>query len=176
MVDFFVVVASSGAGDELQGIKRGLLELADVVAVNKADGDQVERANRAAMEYRTALTFSPRATATGIRRCTLSARDNRGLDALWAKIEERHAALNRLGALRHAVAIRPPLDAGDFRATPDGRIRRPPRGPSFPGTGKEGPRRRDHACRRGAPSLRGSPESRAPTRRSLNSLPSRPGP
>jgi len=55
MADVFVVVAIPGAGDELQGIKRGLLELADIVAVNKADGDQVERANRAAMEYRTAL-------------------------------------------------------------------------------------------------------------------------
>ena len=55
MVDVFVVVGIPGAGDELQGIKRGLLELADVIAVNKADGDQVERANRAAMEYRTAL-------------------------------------------------------------------------------------------------------------------------
>ena len=53
MVDVFVVVAIPGAGDELQGIKRGLLELADIIAVNKADGDQVERANRAAMEYRT---------------------------------------------------------------------------------------------------------------------------
>ena len=55
MVDVFVVVGIPGAGDELQGIKRGLLELADIIAVNKADGDQVERANRAAMEYRTAL-------------------------------------------------------------------------------------------------------------------------
>ena len=52
MVDVFVVVAIAGAGDELQGIKRGLLELADIIAVNKADGDNVERANRAAMEYK----------------------------------------------------------------------------------------------------------------------------
>ena len=91
--------AFPGAGDELQGIKRGLLELADVIAVNKADGDQVERANRAAMEYRTALhilaagnpNWSPEVL-------TVSARDNTGLDALWTKVEERHAALEASGA------------------------------------------------------------------------------
>ncbi len=55
MVDVFVIVAIPGAGDELQGIKRGLLELADIIAVNKADGDNVERADRAAVEYRTGL-------------------------------------------------------------------------------------------------------------------------
>ncbi len=100
MVDVFVVIAIPGAGDELQGIKRGLLELADVIAVNKADNDNVERANRATTEYRTALhilaaghsTWSPVVL-------TLSARDNRGLDALWAKIEERHAKLSESGVL-----------------------------------------------------------------------------
>jgi LAO/AO transport system kinase len=100
MVDVFVVVGIPGAGDELQGIKRGLLELADVIAVNKADGDQVERANRAAMEYRTALhilaagnpNWSPEVL-------TVSARDNTGLDALWTKVEERHAALEKSGGL-----------------------------------------------------------------------------
>ena len=69
MVDVFVIVAIPGAGDELQGIKRGLLELADIIAVNKADGDNVERASRAAIEYRTALISSPRATRTGSRKC-----------------------------------------------------------------------------------------------------------
>jgi LAO/AO transport system kinase len=100
MVDIFVVIAIPGAGDELQGIKRGLLELADIIAVNKADGDQVERANRAAMEYRTALHI----LAAGHphwdpQALTLSARDNNGLDALWTRIEERHAALQSSGAL-----------------------------------------------------------------------------
>ena len=60
MVDVFVVVAIPGAGDELQGIKRGLLELADIIAVNKADGDNIERANRAAVEYRTGAAYSRR--------------------------------------------------------------------------------------------------------------------
>ena len=100
MVDVFVVVAIPGAGDELQGIKRGLLELADIVAVNKADGDQVERANRAAMEYRTALHILAAGHANWDPQVlTLSARDNKGLDELWAKIDERHAALAASGAL-----------------------------------------------------------------------------
>ena len=100
MVDVFVVVGIPGAGDELQGIKRGLLELADVIAVNKADGDQVERANRAAMEYRTALHIlaagNPGWSPVVL---TVSARDNAGLDELWTKVEERHAALEASGAL-----------------------------------------------------------------------------
>ena len=100
MVDIFVVVGLPGAGDELQGIKRGLLELADIIAVNKADGDQVERANRAAMEYRTALHIlaagNPNWSPLVL---TVSARDNIGLDELWTKIEERHAAAEASGAL-----------------------------------------------------------------------------
>jgi GTPase len=100
MVDVFVVVGIPGAGDELQGIKRGLLELADVIAVNKADSDQVERANRAAMEYRAALHIlaagNPNWSPVVL---TVSARDNIGLDELWTKVEERHAALKASGAL-----------------------------------------------------------------------------
>ncbi|MGB6012371.1 MAG: methylmalonyl Co-A mutase-associated GTPase MeaB, partial [Desulfobacterales bacterium] len=57
MVDFFLVLMISGAGDELQGIKKGVLELADAVAVNKADGDNVERAEMARKQYETALHF-----------------------------------------------------------------------------------------------------------------------
>jgi LAO/AO transport system kinase len=100
MVDVFVVVGIPGAGDELQGIKRGLLELADVIAVNKADSDQVERANRAAMEYRAALHIlaagNPNWSPVVL---TVSARDNIGLDELWTKVKERHAALEASGAL-----------------------------------------------------------------------------
>jgi LAO/AO transport system kinase len=100
MVDVFVVVAIPGAGDELQGIKRGLLELADIIAVNKADGDQVERANRAAMEYRTALHILAAGHSNWDPQVlTLSARDNKGLDALWTKIIERHASLAASGGL-----------------------------------------------------------------------------
>jgi LAO/AO transport system kinase len=100
MVDVFVVVGIPGAGDELQGIKRGLLELADIIAVNKADGDQIERAKRAAMEYRTGLHIlaagNPNWSPAVL---TVSARDNAGLEELWSKIEERFAALKASGAL-----------------------------------------------------------------------------
>ena len=100
MVDIFVVVAIPGAGDELQGIKRGLLELADIIAVNKADGDNIERANRAAMEYRTALHILAAGHSNWEPQVlTLSARDNTGLDALWQKVKDRHAALSSSGLL-----------------------------------------------------------------------------
>ena len=100
MVDVFVVVAIPGAGDELQGIKRGLLELADIIAVNKADNDNVERANRAATEYRTALhILAASNTAWQPAVLTLSARENAGLDALWDKIVECHKTLIESGVL-----------------------------------------------------------------------------
>ena len=100
MVDVFVVVGIPGAGDELQGIKRGLLELADIIAVNKADGDNVNRAKRAATEYRTGLHIlaagNPNWSPLVL---TVSARENTGLDELWQKVEERHAALKEDGGL-----------------------------------------------------------------------------
>ena len=100
MVDVFVVIAIPGAGDELQGIKRGLLELADIIAVNKADDDNIERANRAATEYRTALHILAASNAAWQPAVlTLSARDNAGLDALWEKIGECHATLTDSGVL-----------------------------------------------------------------------------
>jgi LAO/AO transport system kinase len=100
MVDVFVVVAIPGAGDELQGIKRGLLELADIIAVNKADNDNVERANRAATEYRAALHILAASNAAWQPAVlTLSARDNKGLDSLWEKIKECHGTLADSGVL-----------------------------------------------------------------------------
>lgn len=100
MVDVFVVVAIPGAGDELQGIKRGLLELADIIAVNKADNDNIERANRAAMEYRAALHILAASNTTWQPVVlTLSARDNSGLDELWDKIGECHTTLGDAGVI-----------------------------------------------------------------------------
>jgi len=100
MVDIFVVVALPGAGDELQGIKRGLLELADIIAVNKCDGDNVERALRAAVEYKTGLHIlaagNPGWSPSVL---TVSAKENSALDELWAKIKQRHAELAAAGDL-----------------------------------------------------------------------------
>lgn len=71
MVDFFLLIQIAGAGDELQGIKRGIMEMADGIVINKADGDNVEAARRAAAHYRNALQLFPM-PASGIRPSVLT--------------------------------------------------------------------------------------------------------
>jgi GTPase len=89
MVDFFLVMLLAGGGDDLQGIKKGIIEIADMIAINKADGDNVTRAERAAAEYRAALQIlTPRSATWSPPVITISGRDNLSLDALWAKIIE----------------------------------------------------------------------------------------
>ncbi len=87
MVDFFLVLLLAGGGDDLQGIKKGVIELADMIAINKADGDNIDRASKAAAEYQGALNIlTPVSPSWAPPVVTVSGRDNRGLDALWAKI------------------------------------------------------------------------------------------
>ena len=70
MTDFFLVLMLPGAGDELQGLKKGIVELADMIAVNKADGDNSRAPMLAAADYRAALQYSRRrARRPGRRRC-----------------------------------------------------------------------------------------------------------
>jgi GTPase len=89
MVDFFLVMLLSGGGDDLQGIKKGIIEIADMIAINKADGDNVTRAERAAAEYRAALQIlTPRSATWAPPVVTISGHENKGLDALWGKILE----------------------------------------------------------------------------------------
>ena len=71
MVDFFLLIQIAGAGDELQGIKRGIMEMADGIVINKADGDNVDEARRAAVHYRNALQLFPM-PASGIRPSVLT--------------------------------------------------------------------------------------------------------
>ena len=98
MTDFFLALMLPGAGDELQGIKKGLVELADTVAVNKADGDNVKRANRAAAEYRSALhILSPRFEHWQPPVLTYSALTSAGIDTLWQKVLDHRAAMNASG-------------------------------------------------------------------------------
>lgn len=98
MVDVFVALMLPGAGDELQGIKRGVVELADIVAVTKADGDNKERAQRAAAELQAALhILTPESPSWTPPVLTLSAKENRGLDALWAQIEAHRETLTETG-------------------------------------------------------------------------------
>ena len=97
MVDIFVVLMLPGAGDELQGIKKGILEIADLVAVNKADGDNVNRAREAAANYANALhLLTPSTPHWHPTVVTCSARNGDGLDAIWQQIELHRQAL--LGA------------------------------------------------------------------------------
>ena len=99
MVDFFLVLLLAGGGDDLQGIKKGIIELADMIAINKADGDNVARAERAASEYRGALQiFTPRDALWIPPVLTISGRENKGLDALWLKISEYRERMTASGA------------------------------------------------------------------------------
>ncbi len=95
MVDFFLLIALAGAGDELQGIKRGVMELADLVAVNKADGSNEKAAERARSEAENALHFFP-ASGSGWtpRALACSALTGRGVAELWQCVLE-HDALTR---------------------------------------------------------------------------------
>lgn len=100
IVDSFVLLSLAGAGDELQGIKRGILELVDAVFVNKADGDNRPHALRAAAETKSALRLL-RGSEGGWEPVvgTVSALEARGLDDVWATIQEHRAALERSGEL-----------------------------------------------------------------------------
>jgi LAO/AO transport system kinase len=98
MTDFFLALMLPGAGDELQGIKKGLVELADMIAINKADGDNVKRANLAAAEYRGALhILSPRSEHWHPPVVTYSALTGSGIDTLWQTILDHRTAMNASG-------------------------------------------------------------------------------
>jgi len=100
IVDTFCLLLVPGAGDELQGIKRGVVELADLIVVNKADGDRIVAAKRAAGDYRHALRMLPPATPgwkTPV--LTLSARHGSGLAKLWEAVEGHRALLKSSGQL-----------------------------------------------------------------------------
>jgi LAO/AO transport system kinase len=98
MTDFFLALMLPGAGDELQGIKKGLVELADMIAVNKADGDNLKRANQAAADYRSALhILNPRSEHWQPPVVTYSALTGAGIGELWQKILDHRSAMNASG-------------------------------------------------------------------------------
>jgi LAO/AO transport system kinase len=100
LTDFFLVLMLPGAGDELQGIKKGVIELADMIAVNKADGDGAQRASAAAAEYSAALQIlTPPSAAWTPPVITVSALTGCGLDILWQKIADHRARLGAIGEL-----------------------------------------------------------------------------
>jgi len=100
MVDCFVLVVAPGGGDELQGIKRGIIELADVVVVNKADGDLRPAANRAVADYRHAVhLLRPKHPGWEVPVLPVSALEGAGVDEVWSAIERLEQHLRSGGAL-----------------------------------------------------------------------------
>jgi len=101
MVDIFVLIIPPAAGDELQGIKRGIVELADIVVVNKADGDLFPAARRVAAEYTSALKFMPPKYASWRPQVgMISSLTGDGLDGLWELMLEFKTAMNESGELQ----------------------------------------------------------------------------
>ena len=99
MVDFFLVLMLPGAGDELQGIKKGLLEIADMIVVNKADGAMTGPAGQAAAQYRRALEIMvPADPAWRSPVATCSALSGDGLDNVWETVREHRVAMTGSGS------------------------------------------------------------------------------
>lgn len=98
MVDFFLLIQIAGAGDELQGIKRGIMEMADGIVINKADGNNIDEANRAAVHYRNALQLFPM-PPSGIRPqvLTYSGFYALGIKEVWDMIYSHLAATKKNG-------------------------------------------------------------------------------
>jgi LAO/AO transport system kinase len=100
MVDFFLVLMLAGAGDELQGIKKGVLELADAVAINKADGDNLEKAEKARRSYEMALHLLNPATPTWSPPVlTCSALTLAGVGTIWETIKDYRDKMSATGEL-----------------------------------------------------------------------------
>lgn len=100
MTDFFLLLMLAGAGDELQGIKRGIMEMADAIAINKADGDNLTKAKTARGDYARAVHMYPADDAgwsTRIEVC--SAIEKKGIDTVWKIVEEHNRMLKSKGLL-----------------------------------------------------------------------------
>ena len=89
MTDFFLLIQISGAGDELQGIKRGIMEMADLITVNKADGGNLEKAQLAQAQYRSALHLFPKPVSGWEPQATIcSSITRRGMDTIWDAVKQ----------------------------------------------------------------------------------------
>lgn len=109
MTDFFLLLMLAGAGDELQGIKRGIIEMTDCLAITKADGDNLPKAQRACAEYASALhLFPPSPDGWTPRVLTCSALADEGIGEVWQAVLDHRALLESNGhfaARRHEQAL-----------------------------------------------------------------------
>src|SRR5476651_25787 len=110
MTDFFLVLMVAGAGDELQGIKKGIVEIADMIAVNKADGDNIARAKLAAADYRGALhILVPQSPTWSPPVATYSALTGDGISELWSQVmahKEKMTGAGELAARRRDQQVK----------------------------------------------------------------------
>ncbi len=98
MVDFFLLLMLAGAGDELQGIKRGIMEMADAIAITKADGDNIQNAKNASMEYKRALhLFPPTDSGWTPKVATCSSLEKDNIDGVWNIICEQQEWMQSRG-------------------------------------------------------------------------------
>ena len=102
MVDFFLLIQLAGTGDELQGIKRGVMEMADGIIVNKADGSNIEKANLAASQFRNALHLFPTPESGYLPKVlTYSGYYKIGINEIWQMIDEYFVFTKANGYLEH---------------------------------------------------------------------------
>jgi len=98
MVDFFLLIQLAGTGDELQGIKRGIMEMADGIVINKADGDNIERANLAAAQFKNALHLFPPTPSKWVPEVlTYSGYFEIGIDKVWDMIDRYFDYVKKTG-------------------------------------------------------------------------------
>jgi LAO/AO transport system kinase len=100
MVDFFLLLLIAGAGDEIQGIKKGVLEVADAIAINKADGDNVKRADFARKQYETALHYLMPASpvwSTKVLTCSALGNENKGIKEIWRAVLDHRERFMKSG-------------------------------------------------------------------------------
>ncbi len=104
MVDLFLLLIAPGGGDELQGIKKGIVELADLIVVNKDDGDLAPAARRAVADYRHALRLLVPAESDAVEALSVSALEEKALDTVWRVASQRLDAARASGAFHRRRA------------------------------------------------------------------------
>jgi LAO/AO transport system kinase len=102
MIDIFIVLLSPGAGDQLQGIKRGIIEVADILVVNKSDGDLKSSSRNTVLDYKNALKLlKPRIKDWSVPVIACSSLENIGLDECWESIQNFQKFISASGLLQH---------------------------------------------------------------------------